>query len=197
MRKLPLLLIAAMLLFSACAEEEFTLSGLSIAMERKASSDASGLTDENAVLRISAEVSQPGSIYTYRLVSPDGDLVWEGAMNAVEEGSDILVSDPAEITAGALFPEGEYSLIIYSDSGTEVSDTVSFSYEHSLRHFQDGELIGNVLPWGQAGSLSANTFFRSSSALHLSISSPAFIAALHAITAKSAASRSLLSSRED
>ena len=155
MRKLPLLLIAAMLLFSACAEEEFTLSGLSIAMERKASSDASGLTDENAVLRISAEVSQPGSIYTFRLVSPDGDLVWEGAMNAVEEGSDILVSDPAEITAGALFPEGEYSLIIYSDSGTEVSDTVSFSYEHSLRHFQDGELIGNadVAEYDAAGNL--------------------------------------------
>ena len=144
MRKLPLLLIAAMLLFSACAEEEFTLSGLSISMERKASADAGGVTEETALLRISAEVSHPESIYTFRLVSPDGDLVWEGAMNAEEEGSDTLVSDPVEITAGALFPEGEYSLIIYSDSGTEVSDTASFSYEHSLRHFQEGRLSGNA-----------------------------------------------------
>lgn len=97
---------------SSCASEEFSVSSLS-------------MNTEGEDMFINAEFSPSDSTYTFRLVSPDGDLVWEGGFL----GSDSeKKSEELELTAGATFPEGLYSIIIYSDKGNEITDTISFSY---------------------------------------------------------------------
>ncbi len=108
-RLLPLFIV--LLLFS-CASEEFTVSSLSFSQ-----------SGDDAVLH--ASFSDPDMSYTFRLVSPDGDLSWEGSFRGEEEDK---ISENLELTPGASFPEGEYSIIIYSDKGSEVEDTVSFRY---------------------------------------------------------------------
>ncbi len=103
------LLLPLLLILVSCAAEEFTVSSLS-------------LTEDDGDAYISAVFSDPESIYSFRITSPDGDLVWEGAFSGDGEEKK---SEALEITPGASFPVGEYSLILYSDNGTEVRDTVN------------------------------------------------------------------------
>ena len=107
------LLILVLVFFSSCHAEEFSVSSASLSYD----SAADAHTLETAV-------SQEGNTYTYRLTSPDGDLRWEGAMTG--EG-DVRFSDSILITPGAAFPEGSYHLILYSDSGSEVSLDIPFT----------------------------------------------------------------------
>ncbi len=140
MLRLAAAAISVLLLFS-CAEEQFSVSSLSLDMEREVSVASSGDSSEHNTLYVSASFSSPDNVYTFRLVSPDGDLSWEGAFPG--SGSS-RTSDPAEITDGAVFPEGEYSIMIYSDNGTEVSDTITLSYDSVFRTFISGELSGSA-----------------------------------------------------
>ena len=127
----------SLLLITACAAEQFTVSSLSLSMEREAV--IPGDAEEETELLISSSFSDPERSYTFRIVSPDGDLSWEGAFTGTGEEK---TSVPLEITEGALFPQGEYSIIIYSDNGTELEDKVSLHYEETLRCFENDLLSG-------------------------------------------------------
>lgn len=107
------LIVILLLFLSSCAAEEFEVSSASL---------VSISSDESRHLELSASFSDPDSSYTYRLSSPDSDLVWEGAMTG--DGSD-KTSDEILLTSGASFPKGEYSVIFYSDNGTDLTVPVT------------------------------------------------------------------------
>ena len=88
---------------------------------------------------LSAAFSDLDESYTFRAVSPDGILVWEGTMS----GSDILRAD-IEITPGASFPAGEYSILFYSTNGTELDASVTYDREDSYPFFSDSALSENA-----------------------------------------------------
>ncbi len=131
--------LLAMLFLTSCAAEEFTVSSLSMNLEREAVIAES--ISETDTLSLSASFSMPENTYTFRLVSPDGDLSWEGAFTGSDE---VKTSENLEITPNAAFQKGEYSIIIYSDNGTEVKETLSLSYDDGLRHFESGILSGSA-----------------------------------------------------
>lgn len=130
-RFLPLLLIS--LLFFSCSEEEFEIHSLSLDMERDIVLSETGKEERNRLL-ISASFSSSDMTYSFRLTSPDGDLVWEGGFTG--DGVD-KVSQECGITDGAVFPEGTYPIIIYSDSGTETETEAELKYEKTLRFFDE------------------------------------------------------------
>lgn len=134
-----MLWLFAVLLLSSCAAEQFSVSSLSMDMEREIV--ISEAASESNTLSVSAVFSSPDNSYTFRIVSPDGDLVWEGAFSG--SGSD-KTSETLEITPGAVFPQGEYSLLIYSDNGTEVEESLSLDYDEGIRHFENGLLSGSA-----------------------------------------------------
>ena len=139
-------LMILIFLFSSCAEEDFYVSSLSL---HSSITIENGNRHESLVLR--AAFSDSDESYTYRLESPSGDLVWEGTMS----GSDILSSEPLEITEGAMFSQGEYSILFYSTNGTELSTSLSYASEESYPHFEDGILTdsANVREYDAEGSL--------------------------------------------
>ena len=117
MRKL-IPLIAAIAIISSCSQEEFSVSNAALSC-----------SGDDAVF--SADFSLPDDTYTFRLTSPDGALTWEGAMNGEGEAKS---SVPIEITDGARLPEGEYSIMLYSSNGTEISIPVELSYSVNTEH---------------------------------------------------------------
>ena len=120
MRKL-LPLIALMLLLFSCSKEEFSVSSLSLHSNDSISIEE-GRAHRDSVLVLSASLSDDDDAsYSFRVVSPDGDLSWEGPF----DGSGIGRAE-LEITPGASFPEGTYSIIIYSDKGTEYSGSMEY-----------------------------------------------------------------------
>ncbi len=137
MRQIALLLLS-FLLFS-CSEEQFELYSLSAELDRDI--EISEKREEKNTLFITAEFSESDSIYTFRLTSPDGDLSWEGVFTG--DGNE-KSSEELSITDNALFPSGEYSVLIYSDKGTELEETFTLSYDSDLRFFSDGVLSGNA-----------------------------------------------------
>ena len=135
MRRFPLFLLIPLLLFSSCAQEEFTVSSLSLRSRIDVAVEGGeAMIDESLVL--SAAPSDPEEGYTFRLSSPDGSLWWEGSLS----GSDILTSVPLELTPGAYFPEGDYSVLFYSTNGTELERSVSYHAERAYPSFIDGRL---------------------------------------------------------
>ena len=100
-------LFALFLLLASCSEEAFDVSSLSL--RGNIGITISDTVEREESLVLSAAFSDLDESYTFRAVSPDGILVWEGTMS----GSDILRAD-IEITPGASFPAGEYSILFYS-----------------------------------------------------------------------------------
>lgn len=137
-RLLPLLVL--LLLFS-CAEEQFSLSSVSLSLSRSVSAASDSEIDSDS-LYLSCSVSIPDSVYTFRVTSPDGDLVWEGAMTG--EGEEKR-SEPLLLTPGASFPEGTYSILIYSDNGTEMSTEAVLQYDDAIRSFLKGQLSSDAV----------------------------------------------------
>ncbi len=136
MRRLALLPLILAMLFSSCAQEEFTVSSLSLRRALDVTAEGSDVIAEDVSLTLSASFSDPDESYTFRLVSPDGGLWWEGSLS----GSDILSSDSLELTPGASFPEGDYSVLFYSTNGTELNTAVSYHADRDYPLFIDGIL---------------------------------------------------------
>ena len=148
-----LILAIALLLVPSCAQEEFELSSLSLSIEREAEISPDG-EKESSALFIEASVSLPDDAYTFRIVSPDGDLSWEGQLEG--SGSDRR-SEAILLTPGARFPLGSYSMIIYSSAGTEVETEATLQYDATLRSFVSGRLSGDayVSEYGEDGTIIA------------------------------------------
>ena len=106
-----------LLLLSSCAKEQFTVSSLSLSTDSGIHIQSSGRVDRNEKMKLSASFDRAAD-YSFRLVSPDGDLVWEGSMSG--ESADI------DITPGATFPEGSYKALFYSSEGTEYSTEIVY-----------------------------------------------------------------------
>ena len=134
-RLLPVLLL---LFLAACSEEPFDVSSLSLRGSTMIT--IADEADRHEHLTLSAAFSNPDESYTYRLVSPDGTLVWEGSMS----GSDILSSEAIELTAGASFLSGDYSVLFYSTNGTELSSSVPYNSDRSYPSFIDGVLSSDA-----------------------------------------------------
>ena len=127
--------IALMLLLFSCSKEEFSVASLSLHSNDSISIEE-GRERRDSVLILSASLSDEDASYSFRAVSPDGDLSWEGPF----DGSGVRRAE-LEITPGASFPEGTYSIIIYSDKGTEYSG----SMEYTALADRIGVLIGGQL----------------------------------------------------
>lgn len=128
MRRAFPILLAIMLLFS-CTKEEFTVSSLSLGSESTVTIE-DGNAHRSSHLYLSASLSDEEAQYTFRAVSPDGDLVWEGPF----DGSGVRRIE-LEITPGALCPTGTYSIAIYSDKGTEYSGTLEYRREEGYPYY--------------------------------------------------------------
>ena len=120
--KLLLILIFSLVLLS-CSKESFSVS--SSMLYRNISLTEEGRR-ENAVLELSLSSSGSDETYSFLLISPDGDLRWEGSLT--QSGS-FYTSDTLGITDGARFEEGEYRLYIYSSSGSELDRTIPLQKE--------------------------------------------------------------------
>ena len=139
MRHILIFLIAISFMFSSCAQEEFDVSSLSLRGRIDVTLE-DGKEAVVEVLRLSASFSVPDESYTFRLVSPDGSLRWEGGLS----GSDILSSDVLELTPGASFPEGDYSVLFYSTGGTELQTAVSYHRGEDYPCFRGDALSGTA-----------------------------------------------------
>ena len=122
MRKVSaLIILMILLLLFSCSKEEFSVSSLSLRSDSLITI-ADGKTTRDETLTLSASFSDDEAVYTFRVVSPDEDLVWEGTM----DGSGVREAG-LELTPGASFPEGSYSVIFYSDKGTVYSGSAEYS----------------------------------------------------------------------
>lgn len=128
--KLLLILILSLVIIS-CSKESFSLS--SSLLYRNISLTEEGRREE-AVLKLSLSSASGDETYTFLLVSPDGDLRWEGSLTL--SGS-FYTSDTLGITEGARFEEGEYRLYIYSSSGSELDRTISLQKEEGDYSFSN------------------------------------------------------------
>lgn len=108
-RFLPLFLVFSLLV--SCSQSDFKVSG-------------AGFDNSGNNLRIKAylEEGDEDEKYSFILTSPDKDLVWKGDL-ILDRGG--LLSEELLITPGAEMPEGEYSLILHSTNGTDVTKTIT------------------------------------------------------------------------
>lgn len=96
---------------------------------------ADGLREEEAVLKLSlSSESDKDVTYTFLLVSPDGDLRWEGKL---EKNGSFYYSDALGITQSARFEEGEYSLFVYSSMGTSIEKKIPLQKEEGDYTFEN------------------------------------------------------------
>lgn len=104
--------------------------------------------EDRSSLVLSLATDDVESEYTYRLTSPSSLLYWEGNLAVDESGK--MTSPEMDITEGARFERGEYSLIVYSSGGTEISTSVIYSESDvsSYPFVQDGLLYS---PEGSSG----------------------------------------------
>ena len=102
-----------LILLLSCTSESFTISDA--IFTRNISIAEDGRREEGVINLSIKEESDNDKTYTFRMVSPDGDLSWEGKL---EGNSEMYCSQPLSITPSAIFPEGEYTLYIYSSLGS-------------------------------------------------------------------------------
>lgn len=132
MRKaFPLSIIIITLLLS-CSKEQFNVSSLSLTSDTTVYIKADGTKVSDTTLVFKGRVHGPDDErYSFRLTSPDGDLSWEAEM---------LPEQELELTPGAYFPEGSYSLIVYSSNGTEYSGEVIYHGIPEYAYYTDSGL---------------------------------------------------------
>lgn len=117
-----LIFILSVLLFS-CTKESFDLSSSLLYREITVTDE---MREEATLLKLSLSSEKEDETYSFLLVSPSGELRWEGGL---VKRDDFYYSDTLGITKGARFEEGDYSLYIYSASGTTLSITVPLQKE--------------------------------------------------------------------
>lgn len=123
MKSKVILLASLVLLLFSCTKEGFTV--YSTMLYRNIEIDGEKRS-ENIVIETAVEESGSDGKYTYLLLSPSGDLKWEGKLS---ESDGYYISDALLLTPGALYEEGEYTLYIYSDSGTDEKLPVTLEKE--------------------------------------------------------------------
>ena len=111
MKRLLFIALVSILLFS-CSKSSYTLSSSRISEEK-----------EGIVLYVTTEGEREDEEFSFSLLSPDSDLRWEGKLKG-KNGS--YSSEKLLITPGASFPRGEYTLVLSSSYGSDVSDKVIF-----------------------------------------------------------------------
>ena len=72
--------------------------------------------------------------YTFLLVSPSGDLRWEGKVDKSGGGYSV---DTLAITPGASFESGTYTLYVYSSDGGEVAASLDIAREEGNYTFEN------------------------------------------------------------
>ncbi len=128
------ILIFSLFLFS-CTKESFSLSSSSLTRNITVMPSS---RSEEAVLRVELEEEEEsGAVYTFLLVSPDGDLRWEGRL---EKSGEYYYSPSLSITPGASFEEGEYSIYVYSSLGTTVDGKVTIAKEEGNYTWENASL---------------------------------------------------------
>ncbi len=121
--KAILLAIAFLLLIVSCSSDSFSLSSVSL----RRNIDMTGeVKKEEAVLSFDINGVDVDSAYTFLLVSPSGDLRWEGKVDTSGGKSSV---DTLSITPGASFESGTYTLYVYSSGGGEVDTTLDIARE--------------------------------------------------------------------
>lgn len=121
--KALLLVTAFLLLIVSCSSDSFSLSSVSL----RRNIDMTGeVKKEEAVLSFDINSVDAGATYTFLLVSPSGDLRWEGKVDTVGGKSSV---DTLSITPGASFENGTYTLYVYSSGGAEVDTTFEIAKE--------------------------------------------------------------------
>ncbi len=118
--KLLILFCALFILLFSCSRKSFSLSRESLTRTFVIEGET---RKEEALLSFSP--NEEGE-YTFLLLSPSGDLSWEGKL---EKKGEFYSSDSLGITPGASFEEGEYTLYIYSDNGSSIKSSVRIAKE--------------------------------------------------------------------
>lgn len=132
MKKSRLILIGLLsLVLLSCTKESFSLSSYLLYRNIYVSDDG---RKEEAVLKLSLSSPSDDESYTFLLVSPDGDLRWDGRL---EKNGSYYVSDTLGITDGAAFEEGDYTIYIYSASGSEVDASIPMQKEEGNYTFDN------------------------------------------------------------
>ena len=103
-----LLPVVLAVMLCSCNQEQFDVSSLSLVSESEIVLPLDGNARRKEKLVLSAAFSLDEDQYSYKVTSPEGELVWEGNF----EGSGIRSAE-LEITDGARFPQGIYSYIFY------------------------------------------------------------------------------------
>lgn len=102
-----------LLLLLSCTSESFTIGDATFTRNIYIAEDE---RREEGIINLNInEESDKAKTYTFRLLSPDGDLSWEGKL---EGDRGMYHSQPLALTPSSIFPEGEYTLYIYSSLGS-------------------------------------------------------------------------------
>lgn len=107
-RFLPLLSALLLIFAISCAGQGFSASSVSLREEGR------GL--------VFAFIPDRSSSYTLILRSPDGELEWNSTLSSDDP---YMVSDELMLSAGAAFPQGEYTWFIMDSDGSELTGSVS------------------------------------------------------------------------
>ena len=97
----------------SCAKEQFSVENVYTERTINIFIDQNGNTARyNESLTLTSTITGEGD-FTFKVISPDGDLTWEGSIP--HSGIQTL-----ELPDGASFPEGNYKIIFYSEDGQDV-----------------------------------------------------------------------------
>lgn len=129
--KIRLIIISLifLLFFSSCTKDTFSVIDSSLTL--KSEYNTSPLYSKREELKIDVSLeNEDDESYSFRLLDPSGDLVWEGELE--REGGEKYSSSPLAITPSASFPLGEYKLYIYSSSGSSHESTVKLKKDEKI-----------------------------------------------------------------
>ena len=107
MKRLFLVFSLISILLFSCSKSQFSVSNMRL-----------GSGEEGYFVSVVLDEGDVEDKYSFILTSPDKDLVWKGDLS-LDRGK--LTSDILSVTPGASMPEGEYTLVIHSTNGSDVS----------------------------------------------------------------------------
>ncbi len=117
-------LISGVLLLSACQGSSFTVSEVSLSHETRLVVSDERLVSDDSVMVLSFSTSTDDD-YSYVLVSPSGDVSWDGRFSKVDGK---YRSEELMIGSASSFEKGRYGYYIYSSKNQEKSGEVDLDY---------------------------------------------------------------------